>query len=108
MKPAARIKGRQARRSSKPKASRQKVHFEFTNPAARKVCLAGTFNQWDPEASAMIPLGNGKWAKDLELAPGTYEYRLVVDGHWITDPNADHVIMNPFGERNSLLAVTAD
>jgi PAS domain S-box-containing protein len=26
------------------------VHFEFTHPTARAVCIAGTFNDWQPEA----------------------------------------------------------
>lgn len=85
----------------------QTVHFEFASRAARKVCLAGSFNHWNPDAAQMTLVGNGKWVKELELTPGTYEYRLVVDGNWISDPNADHAVMNPFGERNSLLVVSS-
>jgi 1,4-alpha-glucan branching enzyme len=83
----------------------QTVHFEFADPTAQKVCLAGTFNHWRPEAGEMHRLTNGKWSKDIDLAPGTYEYRLVVDDRWIPDPNADHAVTNPFGEANSLLTV---
>jgi hypothetical protein len=53
----------------------------------------------------MIAMGNGKWAKQLLLPPGTYEYCLVVDGKWITDPNAQTTVPNPFGGRNSVLDV---
>ena len=81
------------------------MRFEFTDSAARNVCLAGTFNDWRPESSRMIPLGNGRWAKDLALAPGVYEYRIVVDGSWKPDPGADHAVLNGYGERNSLLTV---
>ena len=42
---------------------------------------------------------------DLELASGTYEYRFVVDGKWITDPRCAHTVPNAFGETNSLLIV---
>ena len=28
-------------------------------------------------------------SKELALPPGTYEYRLVVDGEWIADPRAN-------------------
>src|SRR5256885_3581388 len=48
------------------------VRFELTNPSARKVCVAGNFNNWRPEATEMIPTGGGKWAKELRLQPGTY------------------------------------
>jgi 1,4-alpha-glucan branching enzyme len=83
----------------------QPVHLEFTNPAARRVCIAGTFNNWQPEKAEMISLRGGKWAKDLMLPPGAYEYRFVVDGCWIADPKAAHVVPNPFGEMNSILTV---
>jgi hypothetical protein len=33
------------------------VHFEFTHPTARAVFIAGTFNDWQPEAKPMHPLG---------------------------------------------------
>ena len=29
----------------------------------------------------------GQWMKDLTLAPDTYEYCLIVDGHWKPDPS---------------------
>src|SRR5437879_6496291 len=80
------------------------VRFELTNPSARKVCVAGNFNNWRPEATEMIPTGGGKWAKELRLQPGTYEYRFVVDGEWTTDPKASGTVPNPFGDLNSLLA----
>ena len=81
------------------------VRFELTNLSARKVCVAGNFNNWRPEATEMIPTGGGKWAKELRLQPGTYEYRFVVDGEWTTDPAASGTVPNPFGDLNSLLAV---
>ena len=95
-----------ATKQGKRQASQHVVHFEFDDPSAHEVCLAGTFNGWKAERSQMTRQGNGKWAKDLNLEPGTYEYRLVVDGHWQPDPTADHTVMNPFGERNSLLVVS--
>jgi 1,4-alpha-glucan branching enzyme len=82
------------------------VHFEFTHPTARAVCIAGTFNDWQPAAKPMHPAGGGRWLKETALAPGTYEYRLVVDGEWMVDPRAQETVANPFGGRNSLLKVT--
>jgi hypothetical protein len=91
---------------SRRATARHLVHFELVNTVARKVCLAGSFNNWKPEDGQMARLGDGKWSKDLALAPGIYEYRLVIDGEWIPDPRADHTVVNPFGERNSLLTVS--
>jgi 1,4-alpha-glucan branching enzyme len=81
------------------------IRIEFTHPTANEVAIAGTFNDWRPDATQMVSLGNGRWAKELALSPGTYEYRLVVDGAWMADPRADETAPNPFGGRNSLLKV---
>jgi 1,4-alpha-glucan branching enzyme len=81
------------------------VRFEFTHPTAVSVCVAGTFNDWKPEAKPMHPLGGGRWLKETVLPPGTYEYCLVVDGQWIPDPLAQQTVPNPFGGRNSVLKV---
>lgn len=81
------------------------VRFTFTAPAAKSVCIAGTFNAWHPHVSPMIPAGGGQWVKELTLSPGTYEYCLVVDGDWRPDPLVGETIANPFGGLNSVLQV---
>jgi 1,4-alpha-glucan branching enzyme len=83
------------------------VRFEFTHPTATTVCIAGTFNQWQPEAKTLHPAGGGRWWKETALAPGTYEYCLVVDGQWMPDPLAKETVPNPFGGRNSILKVAS-
>ena len=83
------------------------VHFEFTHPTARDVCIAGTFNGWQPDAKPMHPMGHGRWLKETALTPGAYEYCLVVDGQWMPDPLARETVPNPFGGRNSILKVAS-
>ena len=83
----------------------QPVRFEFVHPTATTVSVAGTFNQWQPEAKALHPSGGGRWWKESALAPGTYEYCFVVDGQWMPDPLAKESVANPFGGRNSILKV---
>ncbi len=83
------------------------VRFEFTHPTAITVCIAGTFNHWKPEAKTLHSSGVGNWWKETSLAPGTYEYCLVVDGKWICDPLARESVPNPFGGRNSILHVAS-
>ena len=46
------------------------VRFEFTDPMATTVCVAGTFNRWQPEAKTLHPTGGGRWWKETALAPG--------------------------------------
>lgn len=83
----------------------QSVRFEFSHPTATSVCIAGTFNGWNPDAKPLHPLGDGRWIKDTTLLPGTYEYCLVVDGEWMQDPRAKESVANPFGGCNSLLRI---
>lgn len=81
------------------------VRFEFTHPTATTVCVAGCFNNWQPEAKTLHPAGGGHWLKDTALPPGTYEYCFVVDGQWMPDPQAMDYVPNPFGGTNSVLKV---
>jgi 1,4-alpha-glucan branching enzyme len=86
----------------------KRIHFEFTSPIAESVSIAGSFNEWRPNAAPMIHLGQGRWAKDLALPPGDYEYCLVVDGQWTPDPRAAETVPNPFGGVNSVRKVGDD
>lgn len=91
--------------ASRSAKSSQVVHVEFAHPKAIAVAIAGTFNDWRPESTPMIALGDGRWRKELVLPPGVYEYRLVVDGEWMADPLGRETAPNPFGGLNSVLKV---
>ncbi len=82
------------------------VHFEYRDPSATMVCIAGTFNDWHPTASEMVRMEDGRWLKELTLPPGRYEYRLVVDGFWMADPACPTSAPNPYGGENSVVTVT--
>jgi len=83
----------------------QVVHVKFSHPVAGSVAIAGTFNDWRPEATPMVCMGDGRWLKELVLPPGTYEYLFVADGQWLSDPMAPETVPNPFGGRNSVLTI---
>ena len=93
--------------SKSPRRTRaaRAVRLEIFQPEAIDVCVAGSFNEWRPQATPLIPLGNGTWSKELTLPSGRYEYRFVVDGVWTTDPNAQENQLNPFGSLNSVLTI---
>lgn len=90
-----------------PRRSRraQAVRLETVQPGAQDVCVAGSFNDWKPQATPMVPLGNDRWSKEFTLPDGRYEYKFVVDGVWITDINARENVLNPFGSMNSVLTI---
>ena len=81
--------------------------FEFSHPDATTVGIAGIFNHWLPAAMTPLSASADKWWQEMFLAPGTYEYCLVVDGKWMPDPRARESVANPFGGRNSVLTVAS-
>jgi 1,4-alpha-glucan branching enzyme len=81
------------------------VRLEFKHPTAEAVAVAGTFNDWRPEVTPMVGVGEGRWLKELVLPPGRYEYLLVADGQWTPDPQAGETAPNPFGGQNSVILV---
>lgn len=68
----------------------------------RHVALAGSFNDWN---DLTIPMRweNGAWTARLALEPGQYQYKFVVDGVWIPDP--DNPRINTEDNFNSMLKV---
>ena len=89
----------------KSKSVAKKVTFEHYAPEAKKVRLAGNFNDWDPAKTSLSDTGNGKWKVTLDLAPGRYEYRYWVDGGWQNDQRPVECVPNPFGTWNCVLEI---
>lgn len=81
------------------------IRFVTLYPRAKTVQIAGDFNNWQPQQTIMKAAKDGKWELALELAPGKYRYRMVVDGQWQQDPYNGNVEANPYGEYNSILEV---
>ena len=75
------------------------------DPDAHEVFVAGSFNNWNPCSTPLTNIGRGRWAKELTLAPGRYEYQFVVDGRWMPDRQAEELTFNDFGELNSVLLI---
>jgi hypothetical protein len=93
--------------TAKASADARLTHFEFFAADARTVFLAGSFNQWNPSATPMTRLGDGKWVTELCLPAGRYEYLFVVDeNYWTPDPKVRDYASNPFGGHNSVLEVS--
>jgi 1,4-alpha-glucan branching enzyme len=77
---------------------------------AEGIFLAGSFNDWDPACTPMERQGDGSWKAELELAPGRYEYKFIVDGTWCCEPCRPDVespdcVPNPFGSMNRVIEV---
>jgi chromosome partitioning protein len=80
--------------------------FVFDAPKANYVKIAGTFNNWNTsEESLMERKEDGTWAKCVFLAPGTYQYRFLIDDEWVADRNNSNQVNNPFGGKNSVIKI---
>lgn len=88
-----------------PEPETQEVILNFTNLQARRVQLAGDFNDWVPDSGVETRLHEGITQKVLHIKPGAYEYRLIVDGVWQHDPDNPDLVPNAMGGNNSLLKV---
>lgn len=67
------------------------------NQKARKVMLAGTFNNWEPDALAMKPVDSG-WIALVKLGAGKHYYKFIVDDNWTVDK--DNQLIENDGEGN--------
>ena len=61
--------------------------FELFAPEAKNVFLVGDFNNWDIHLHPMKNDSEGMWKISIDLMPGVYEYRYLVDGKWKSDLN---------------------
>jgi len=88
----------------------REIVVRFRDETANDVRIAGDFNGWVPDKgvrSLIESEGQTRvWTKILRLAPGTYQYRYVVDGEWRADPENPEAISSAVGGRNSVLVVS--
>jgi len=91
-----------------PAAGDGGVVFSYLAPDAATVFLAGDFNGWNATALALTKGADGVWTLAVALEPGRYEYKFVVDGNWVEDPDNPEKQSDPFGGSNSLVTVAAD
>ncbi len=108
-----RMKESRMNKPSVPRPSRTRtgpkkefVLFEYFDPSSKIVALVGDFNQWNPSIRPMKRDGGGLWKVKVLLAPGSYQYKFVVNGdRWEEDPLNLHRIMNEHGTYNSIRTV---
>jgi hypothetical protein len=82
------------------------VEFVLEHSGAEQVYICGDFNGWQPACLRMIGKPEaGLWEKRLPLQPGRYEYKFLVDGHWVHDPDARENVPNVYGSLNSVVDV---
>jgi 1,4-alpha-glucan branching enzyme len=87
-------------------AGKKRVKFQIKAESGKKVMLAGTFNNWNPEESKLKEKGKtGVYSLELSLPKGRYEYKFVIDDVWCVDPECPEWVPNNYGSLNSVLTV---
>jgi 1,4-alpha-glucan branching enzyme len=78
------------------------VTFIIYNTQAQRIEVAGTFNEWKMLQMFRNPNDAGMWGVRYEnLAPGRYDYKYIVDGEWIPDPENYTAVDDGSGHWNS-------
>lgn len=78
--------------------------FLNTHRNARKVAVAGTFNNWQSDLD-YLEWADDRWEIKLELPSGKHHYKFVVDNSWITDPSNPIQEYDTRGNINSVIVV---
>jgi len=85
--------------------SAKTAEFKIYAPAARKVSLAGSFNNWNTSNLSAKKDSKGNWNVKVNLKPGKHEYKFFVDGSWLNDPRNSNVVFNSLGSQNNIIEV---
>jgi 1,4-alpha-glucan branching enzyme len=84
----------------------KRVEFIHDGYPGHFVAVAGSFNDWDPEALRLnYDPASKLYSAFVDLEAGDYEYKFIIDGEWIVDEGNPNFCANDFGTLNSLLSV---
>ena len=79
--------------------------FELkSNPDAREVVVTGNFIKWNRRGIPMLK-ERGRWFLPVYLRDGTYSYKFIADGTWMTDPANPDVRYDSNGNLNSFIGI---
>jgi enterochelin esterase-like enzyme len=79
--------------------------FTLDAPTAKEVYLAGEMTAWDQRKLSMQRGADGQWHTRIDLAPGQWLYKFVVDGRWIADPGSSNRDADGQGGEHSFVFV---
>ena len=84
-----------------------KVTFSVLAKDAAKAAVVGDFNNWNLSEGALIKLKNGTFKGVFAVSKdASYEFKYVIDGTFVNDPEADSFKWNEFaGNENGVLVV---
>ena len=82
-----------------------KVTFTVLGQDAKKVCVVGDFNNWDPTENELKRLKNGSFKGTYDIPKeNSYEFRYLIDGSYSNEAEADGFQWNEYaGTENAVL-----
>ena len=92
------------KRCAAEKPATKAVTFTVHAEKGKAVYVAGEVNDWNPTAKKLASKG-GVYSASLQLAPGEYQYKFVIDGTWCADPENVNAVANDQGTFNSVITV---
>ena len=72
---------------------------------AKEVILTGSFVDWREHDIKMQKIGSQGWRIKMDIPPGIYEYKFIVDGEWKQDPDNKSTVINQYRTLNSILSI---
>ncbi len=84
-----------------------KVTFSIEAKEATTAAVVGDFNNWNPQLGEMSKLKKGTFKATFELPKdANYEFKYILDGAFLNDPEADSFAFNAFaGAENGVLSL---
>ncbi len=71
---------------------------------ANVVAVAGSFNNWN-QSELLFAREGEEWVCRIDLKPGVYTYKLIVDGNWLLDPANPATQEDEAGNVNNVLEI---
>ncbi|MEZ4228337.1 MAG: alpha-amylase family glycosyl hydrolase [Polyangiaceae bacterium] len=84
--------------------------FSYTDANATQVLVTGSFSSWAATTAGgaleLLDDGVGNFSLTTQaLPPGTHQYKFIVDGNWVTDPDNTTQVDDGFGGTNAQITL---
>lgn len=90
--------------SPKPSLEGNTEFFLQGHENAKNVTLVGNFNNWDMWGLPLTKVDGG-WMNRIELKPGSYYYKFIVDDMWTADPSTPQEELTKDGKGHGGLTI---
>ncbi|MBN2121078.1 MAG: hypothetical protein JW734_08535 [Candidatus Omnitrophica bacterium] len=83
-----------------------RVVFKVSCPGADSISIIGDFNEWDKEKNILILEPDGFFRETLELRPGLYRYKFVINAKdLVANPNSEYYQVHEEFDKVSVLPI---